>query len=156
MTAPNVPPITIMKAVSCMIEPRCPPSSTCPPRMAPRDTTIPIMVRRSIRLFPYCWVYSPLVTLTALGDVASFPITSNRVLKEELSMSLAADNLVLQAKTAILEDQVRRFQAFQKDGKWEEALQQFHSTLQCAADVLQGSLKILAAVAQREPPQQAL
>ena len=71
-------------------------------------------------------------------------------------MSLAAENLVLQAKTAILEDQVRRFQALQNDGKWEEALQQFQSTLQCAADVLQGSLKILEAVAQREPPQQAL
>ena len=71
-------------------------------------------------------------------------------------MSLAADNLVLQAKTAILEDQVRRFQALQNDGKWEEALQQFHSTLHCAADVLQGSLKILEEVAQRKPPQQAL
>jgi len=71
-------------------------------------------------------------------------------------MSLAADNLVLQAKTAILEDQVRRFQALQNDGKWEEALQQFHSTLQCAAAVLQSSLKILEEVAQRKPPQQAL
>ena len=68
-------------------------------------------------------------------------------------MSLAAENLVLQAKTAILEDQVRRFQALQSDGKWEEAIQQFHSTLQCAADILQGSLKILEEVAQRRPPQ---
>jgi len=71
-------------------------------------------------------------------------------------MSLAGDNLLLQAKTAILEDQVRRFHAFQKDGKWEEALQQFHSTLQCAADVLQGSLKILEEVAQKRSPRQSL
>ena len=68
-------------------------------------------------------------------------------------MSLAAENLVLQAKTAILEDQVRRFQAFQNDGKWEAALQQFHSTLRCAADVLEGSLKILEEIAQHRPPQ---
>ena len=70
-------------------------------------------------------------------------------------MSLAAENLVLQAKTAILEDQVRRFQALQSDGKWEEALQQFHSTLQCAADVLQGSLKILEEVARKRSPRQS-
>ena len=68
-------------------------------------------------------------------------------------MSLAVENLVLQAKTAILEDQVRRFQALQSDGKWEEALQQFHSTLRCAADILQGSLKILEEVAQKRPRQ---
>ena len=68
-------------------------------------------------------------------------------------MSMAAENLVLQAKTAILEDQVRRFHALQSDGKWEEALQQFHSTLQCAADILQGSLKILDEVAQKRPRQ---
>ncbi|MEP6601321.1 MAG: hypothetical protein ABJB49_05855 [Nitrospirota bacterium] len=68
-------------------------------------------------------------------------------------MSLAAENLVLQAKTAILEDQVRRFQALQNDGKWEAALQQFHSTLRCAADVLEGSLKILEEIAQHRPPQ---
>jgi hypothetical protein len=69
-------------------------------------------------------------------------------------MSLTADNLLLQAKTAILEEKVRRFQILQRQGKWEEALQQFHATLQCAADVLQGSLKILEDVAQnrRLPP----
>jgi hypothetical protein len=69
-------------------------------------------------------------------------------------MSLTADNLLLQAKTAILEEKVRRFQTLQSQGKWEEALQLFHVTLQCAADVLQGSLKILEEVAQarRLPP----
>jgi hypothetical protein len=66
-------------------------------------------------------------------------------------MSLAGENLLLQAKTAILEDKVRHFQALQTAGKWEEALQQFHVTLQCAADVLQGSLKILEEVSRTRP-----
>jgi hypothetical protein len=69
-------------------------------------------------------------------------------------MSLAAENLMLQAKTAILEEQARRFQTLQNAGKWEEALQQFQSTLQCAADVLRDSTKILEEVARkRSPPQ---
>jgi hypothetical protein len=70
-------------------------------------------------------------------------------------MSLAAENLLLQAKTAILEDQARRFQTLQNDGKWEEALQQFQSTLQCAADVLQGSARILEEVARKRLPRQS-
>ena len=70
-------------------------------------------------------------------------------------MSLAGENLLLQAKTAILEDKVRRFQALQTAGKWEEALQQFQSTLQCAADVLQGSMKILEEVARKRSPRQS-
>ena len=70
-------------------------------------------------------------------------------------MSLAAENLLLQAKTAILEDQARRFQKLQNDGKWQEALQQFLSTLQCAADVLQGSMKILEEVARKQSPRQS-
>ena len=67
-------------------------------------------------------------------------------------MSLAGENLVLQAKTAILEEKVRRFQTLQTEGKWDEALQQFHTTLQCAADVLQGSLKILEEITRKQPP----
>jgi hypothetical protein len=70
-------------------------------------------------------------------------------------MSLAAENLLLQAKTAILEDQARRFQKLQNDGKWQEALQQFLSTLQCAADVLQGSMMILEEVARKRSPRQS-
>jgi hypothetical protein len=70
-------------------------------------------------------------------------------------MSLTADNLLLQAKTAILEDQARRFQTLQSEGKCEEALQQLHATLQCAADVLQGSMKILEEVARKRSPRQS-
>ena len=63
-------------------------------------------------------------------------------------MSLTGENLVLQAKTAILEEQVRKFHAFQAEGKWREALQQFHATLQCAGDVLRDSLNILEQVSR--------
>ena len=64
-------------------------------------------------------------------------------------MSLTTDNLLLQAKTAILESKVRRFQVLQSEGKCEEALQQLHATLQCAADVLQGSLTLLQEAAPK-------
>ncbi len=70
-------------------------------------------------------------------------------------MSLAIESLLLQAKTAILEDQARRFQALQKDGKWEEALEQFQSTLQCASDLLQDSAKILEVVARKQSRRQS-
>lgn len=63
-------------------------------------------------------------------------------------MSLTTDNLLLQAKTAILESQVRRFQALQSEGNCEKALQQLHATLQCAADVLHGSLTLLQEAAR--------
>ena len=67
-------------------------------------------------------------------------------------MSLAGENLVLQAKTAILEDQVRRFHTLQAEGKRAEALQQFQTTLQCAADVLQDSLTMLERIARNNSP----
>ena len=67
-------------------------------------------------------------------------------------MSMAGENLVLQAKTAILEDQVRRFHALHAEGKQQEALQQFQNTLQCAADVLQDSLTMLERIARKNSP----
>ena len=69
-------------------------------------------------------------------------------------MSLTGENLILQAKTAILEEQARKFRALQADGKWREALQQFQATLQCADDVLRDSLKVLEHVARSKenPP----
>ena len=39
-----VPPITMMNAVSCMIEPGWPPSRICPPRIDPSASTIPMIV----------------------------------------------------------------------------------------------------------------
>jgi len=69
---------------------------------------------------------------------------------EDSPVSLAGDNLVLQAKTAILEDQVRRFHTLQEEGKWREALQQFRATLHCATDVLQDSLSLLQHMTAKE------
>jgi len=54
-----------------------------------------------------------------------------------------ADSLLLEAKQAILEEQHRRFQALQTEGKWQEAMQQFQVTLGCASDLLGHSLNIL-------------
>ena len=66
--------------------------------------------------------------------------------------SLSVENLLLQAKTAILEEKVRRFHALQAEGRWQEALQQFQATLQCAADVLEDSLKLMEQATKKTVP----
>ena len=55
----------------------------------------------------------------------------------------AVDSLMLDAKQAIMEEHHRRFQTFQQEGRWEEALQQIHVTLSCATDLLNESLRVL-------------
>ena len=55
----------------------------------------------------------------------------------------AVDSLMLDAKQAIMEEHHRRFQSLYQEGRWEEALQQIHVTLSCAADLLNESLQIL-------------
>ena len=55
----------------------------------------------------------------------------------------AVDSLMLDAKQAIMEEHHRRFQTFQQEGRWEEALQQIHITLSCATDLLNESLRVL-------------
>ncbi|MCS6318880.1 MAG: hypothetical protein H8K05_14130 [Nitrospira sp.] len=57
-----------------------------------------------------------------------------------------ADSLMLDAKQAILDEQHRKFQVLQKEGRWPEAMQQFHVTLTCASDVLTESLQLLERV----------
>ena len=54
-----------------------------------------------------------------------------------------AESLILDAKQAILEDQHRRFQVLQEEGRWQEAMQQFQVTLGCASDLLNHSLGVL-------------
>ena len=56
------------------------------------------------------------------------------------------DSLMLDAKQAILEEQHRRFQALQKEGKLVEAMQQFQATMHCASDLLRDSLALLERV----------
>jgi hypothetical protein len=55
----------------------------------------------------------------------------------------AVDSLMLDAKQAIMDEHHRRFQSLHQEGKWEEALQQIHVTLSCAADLLYESLRVL-------------
>ena len=55
----------------------------------------------------------------------------------------AIDSLMLDAKQAIMDEHHRRFQTLHQEGKWEEALQQIHVTLSCAADLLNESLRVL-------------
>jgi len=55
----------------------------------------------------------------------------------------AIDSLMLDAKQAIMDEHCRRFQTLHQEGRWEEALQQIHITLRCAADLLNESLRVL-------------
>ena len=55
----------------------------------------------------------------------------------------AIDSLMLDAKQAIMDEQQRRFQTLHQEGRLEEALQQIHVTLSCAADLLNESLRVL-------------
>ncbi|TKB68196.1 MAG: hypothetical protein E8D47_01635 [Nitrospira sp.] len=55
----------------------------------------------------------------------------------------AIDSLMLEAKQAIMDEHHRRFQTLYQEGRWEEALQQIHVTLSCAADLLNESLRVL-------------
>ncbi|NOS78044.1 MAG: hypothetical protein HOP35_08865 [Nitrospira sp.] len=68
----------------------------------------------------------------------------------------SSDSLMLDAKQAILEEQHRRFQALQKEGKWAEAMQQFQTTMHCASDLLTDSLTLLERVLEthrQRPPE---
>ncbi len=56
------------------------------------------------------------------------------------------DHLILDAKQAILDEQHRRFQALQEEGRWPEAMRQFQVTLGCASDLLNESLHVLERV----------
>ncbi len=67
----------------------------------------------------------------------------------------SVDCLLLDAKQAILNEQHRRFQQLQQEGKWREAMQQFQTTMTCASDLLNESLRLLERVLerrQRTPP----
>ena len=55
----------------------------------------------------------------------------------------AIDSLMLEAKQAIMEEHHRRFQILHHEGRWQEALQEIHVTLSCAADLLNESLQVL-------------
>lgn len=60
-----------------------------------------------------------------------------------------AERLVLDAKKAILQEQHRRFQELQREGRSSDAMQQLHVTLACAADLLKDSVAMLDRVVNR-------
>lgn len=62
------------------------------------------------------------------------------------------DCLLLDAKQAILDEQHRRFKELQREGKWAEAMQQFQTTLSCASDLLNESLRLLERVLEKQQP----
>lgn len=70
--------------------------------------------------------------------------------------SSQADRLMLDAKKAILQEQHRRFQDLQHEGRWNDAWKQLHVTLTCAADLLKDSVTMLEqVVAKKKPPPSA-
>lgn len=68
--------------------------------------------------------------------------------------SSQADRLLLDAKKAILQEQHRRFQDLQIEGRWDDAWKQLHVTLACAADLLKDSVSMLEQVLAKKncPP----
>ncbi len=64
------------------------------------------------------------------------------------------DCLLLDTKQAILDEQHRRFQELRREGKVAEAMQQFQTTMSCASDLLNESLRLLERVleTQRKKP----
>ncbi len=66
--------------------------------------------------------------------------------------SSQADRLMLDAKKAILQEQHRRFQDLQHEGRWDDAWKQLHVTLTCAADLLKDSVTMLEEVVAKKSP----
>jgi hypothetical protein len=64
----------------------------------------------------------------------------------------AADHLMLDAKQAILNEQHRRFQMLQQEGRLAEAMQQFQVTMSCATDLLNESVQLLQRVIEKRGP----
>ncbi len=61
-----------------------------------------------------------------------------------------ADRLLLDAKKAILQEQHRKFQNLQDEGRWDDAWKQLHITLVCAADLLKDSVAMLEQVVAKK------
>jgi hypothetical protein len=59
---------------------------------------------------------------------------------------------MLDAKQAILNEQHRRFQMLQQEGRFAEAMQQFQVTMSCATDLLNESVQLLQRVIEKRRP----
>lgn len=67
-------------------------------------------------------------------------------------MSISVEALLLDAQIAILQDHLRRFYDLHREGRWEDAVHEAYTTIECATDILQASVKILERVAETLPP----
>lgn len=83
----------------------------------------------------------PPIRIIAVSIEGLLPCSLNHA-NQEASVT-AIDSLMLEAKQAIMDEHHRRFQTLYQEGRWEEALQQIHVTLSCAADLLNESLRVL-------------
>jgi hypothetical protein len=63
---------------------------------------------------------------------------------------MSVDSLLLDAKQAILEDQLHRWRALHQAGERAEANRQCHSTLVCATDLLNDALRMLESMLQEK------
>jgi hypothetical protein len=90
--------------------------------------------------------YSSTILITThsydCGHLQGFATVLTIYVTREASVT-SVDSLLLDAKEAILDEHHQRFQALQKEGRWMEALQQFHTTMTCVSDLLNESLRVL-------------
>jgi hypothetical protein len=63
---------------------------------------------------------------------------------------MSTDCLLLDAKKAILEDQLHRWRTLHQAGHREQATRQCQATLACATDLLNEALRILESVLQEK------
>jgi hypothetical protein len=63
---------------------------------------------------------------------------------------MTADCLLLDAKQAILDEQLQRWQALHQAGRREEANRQCRATLACATDLLNEALSVLQTVLEEK------
>lgn len=68
--------------------------------------------------------------------------------RKEAPMSLIVETLMLQAKTAILDDQFSRYSELAREGKTEQSLEQAHTVLISVADILRGNNKLMDRISQ--------
>jgi hypothetical protein len=65
---------------------------------------------------------------------------------------MPVDSLLLDAKQAILDEHHRRFQTLHREGRLQEAMQQFHLTMASANDLLSESIRVLEETLEAHEP----
>ncbi|TLY36818.1 MAG: hypothetical protein E6K60_06710 [Nitrospirae bacterium] len=65
-------------------------------------------------------------------------------------MSLDSDRLLLEAKSAILEENLRRLDTLRAACRWGEVVLLSYRTLQCASEVMEDAAKIMEQIGAPE------